>query len=167
MDAIVAVYSDWGIGDGGTQPVVLHADRAHFREATRGAAVIVGRKTMEDFPGGKPLKGRHNIVVTRQDIAVEGAEVAHSAAEAAALAEQYERCFVIGGASVFRQFFPYLDRVLVTKIALAPPSDSYFPDLDADPAWECAEEGDEMEEDGVRYRFCTYRRVSPSEKPGA
>ena len=55
MDAIVAVYSDWGIGAGGTQPVVLHADRAHFRALTDGAAVIVGRATLADFPGGRPL----------------------------------------------------------------------------------------------------------------
>ena len=82
MDAIVAVYSDWGIGASGTQPVVLHADRAHFREHTAGAAVIVGRKTMEDFPGGRPLRGRHNIVVTRQNVTVDGAEVAHTTAEA-------------------------------------------------------------------------------------
>ncbi|MEI3101807.1 MAG: dihydrofolate reductase [Oscillospiraceae bacterium] len=73
MEAIVAVYSDWGIGSGGTQPVVLKADRARFKELTMGAAVIVGRKTLEDFPGGKPLKGRHNIVVSRQKLEIEGA----------------------------------------------------------------------------------------------
>ena len=158
MDAIVAVYSDWGIGESGTQPVVLRADRARFREKTRGAAVIVGRRTMEDFPGGKPLKGRSNIVVTRQDITIEGAEIAHSTEEALALAAKYESCYVIGGASVFRQFFPYLDRVELTKIEFAPPSDSYFPDLDADPGWVCAERGPLQEEDGVRFRFCTYER---------
>ena len=102
MEAIVAVYSDWGIGSGGTQPVVLKADRAHFKELTDGAAVIVGRKTLGDFPGGRPLKGRHNIVVTRQDIEVAGAQVAHSTGEALALAAEYERCLVIGGASVYK-----------------------------------------------------------------
>ena len=158
MEAIVAVYADWGIGARGTQPVVLHADRAHFRALTRGAAVIVGRKTMEDFPGGRPLKGRSNIVVTRQAITIEGAEVAHTTDEALTLAKAYERCLVIGGASVFRQFFPYLDRVYVTQIELSPPSDSYFPDLDADPAWFCAASEPWQEEDGVRYRFCTYER---------
>ena len=158
MDAIVAVYSDWGIGESGTQPVVLRADRAHFRERTQGAAVIVGRRTMEDFPGGRPHKGRHNIVVTRPNIAIEGAETAHSTEEALALAAKYESCYVIGGASVFRQFFPYLDRVEITKIELAPPSDSYFPDLDADPGWVCAEQGPLQEEDGIRFRFCTYER---------
>ena len=82
MDAIVAVYADWGIGDGGTQPLVLRADRAHFREKTRGAAVIVGRRTLGDFPGGKPLKGRRNLVVSRQDIVIPEAEVVHSTVEA-------------------------------------------------------------------------------------
>ena len=86
MEAIVAVYSDWGIGSGGTQPVVLKADRAHFKELTMGAAVIVGRKTLGDFPGGRPLKGRHNIVVSRQELEIEGAELVHSTEEALAAA---------------------------------------------------------------------------------
>ena len=158
MDAIVAVYSDWGIGARGTQPVVLGADRAHFREKTRGAAVIVGRKTMEDFPGGRPLKGRNNIVVTRRSVDIEGAEVANSTDEALGLAAKYEKCFVIGGESVFRQFFPYIDRVYVTKLGAAPPSDSFFPDLDSDGGWLCCEEGPEEEEAGIKYRFCTYVR---------
>ena len=156
MEAIVAVYSDWGIGVKGTQPVVLKADRAHFRELTAGAAVIVGRKTMEDFPGGRPLKGRHNIVVTRQQIEIEGAEVVNSTQAALEAAERQGRTLVIGGASVFRQFFPALDRVHVTKIDLAPVSDSFFPDLDADPAWVCAEESAPQTENGISYRFCTY-----------
>ena len=158
MEAVVAVYSDWGIGSNGTQPVVLKADRKHFSEVTKGAAVIVGRKTLGDFPGGKPLKNRSNIVVTRQEITVEGAEVAHSTQEALDLAAKYDRCLVIGGASIYRQFYPYLRKVHLTKIQLAPPSDSYFPDLDADPAWHCVEEGEPQEENGVVYRFCTYER---------
>ena len=147
MDAIVAVYSDWGIGDGGTQPVVLHADRVHFRQVTEGAAVIVGRKTLSDFPGGRPLKGRYNIVVTRQDIQIEGAQVVHSTEEALAAAAEYPRCLVIGGASVYKQFYPHLSRVYLTKIELTPHSDSFFPDLDADPAWACTEAGEWLQED--------------------
>lgn len=158
MDAIVAVYSDWGIGDGGTQPVVLHADRVHFRQVTEGAAVIVGRKTLSDFPGGRPLKGRYNIVVTRQDIQIEGAQVVHSTEEALAAAAKYPRCLVIGGASVYKQFYPHLSRVYLTKIELTPHSDSFFPDLDADPAWACTEAGEWLQEDGLRYCFCTYER---------
>ena len=157
MEAIVAVNADWGIGRDGTQSVVLKADRAHFRELTAGAAVIVGRRTLEDFPGGRPLKGRHNIVITRQAIEIEGAEVVHSTEEALAAAARWPRCLVIGGASVYRQFFPWLDVVHVTKIDLAPESDSYFPNLDELEGWRC-EAGDWQEEDGLRYCFCTYRK---------
>ena len=130
MEAIVAVYSDWGIGSGGTQPVVLKADRAHFKELTMGAAVIVGRKTLEDFPGGKPLKGRHNIVVSRQKLEIEGAELVHSAEEALAAAARQERCLVIGGESVYRMMLPHCDTVYVTKIDRAFQADTFFPDLD-------------------------------------
>ncbi len=158
MEAIVAVYSDWGIGSGGTQPVVLKADRTHFKELTDGAAVIVGRKTLGDFPGGRPLKGRHNIVVTRQDIEVAGAQVAHSTGEALTLAAEYERCLVIGGASVYRQFMPYLDTVHITKIDLAPQSDSYFENLDSSPDWDRIDEERWQSEGDIRYCFVTYKR---------
>ena len=157
MEAIVAVYSDWGIGCDGTQPVVVRADRKHFRAVTGSAAVIVGRKTLADFPGGKPLPGRHNIVLTRQEIEVEGAEVVHTPAEAVAAAEAHGRCFVIGGASVYRELYPWLTRVYVTHIDARPDSDSFFPDLNAD-GWTVAEAGPWQEEDGLRYRFCTYER---------
>jgi len=160
MDAIVAVYSDWGIGSKGTQPVVLKADRAHFRELTAGAAVIVGRKTLEDFPGGRPLKGRFNIVITAQDLEVPGAVVVHSIEEAISEAGRHETCLVLGGAGVFRQFFPYMDRVYLTQIDLAPESDSFFPDLSRQPDWVCSEEQPWQEENGIRYRFCTYERVA-------
>lgn len=158
MEAIVAVYADWGIGAHGTQPVVLKADRAHFRSMTEGAAVIVGRRTLEDFPGGKPLKNRSNIVVTRQNISVEGAQVAHSVEQALRLAGAYPRCLVIGGASVYRDFFPYVDTVHITKIDLAPESDSFFPNLDMLPGWVCVEAEPWQEEDGIKYCFCTYRK---------
>lgn len=158
MDAIVAVYSDWGIGDGGTQPVVLKADRRHFRSLTDGSAVIVGRKTLADFPGGKPLANRFNIVVSRQGINVDGALVVHSTGEALDAAEDFEQCFVIGGASIYMQFFNYLERVYVTKIDTEPQSDSFFPNLDRNPEWECVSQEPWEEEDGIRYCFCTYEK---------
>ena len=158
MDAIVAVYSDWGIGDGGTQPVVLKADRRHFRSLTDGSAVIVGRKTLADFPGGKPLANRFNIVVSRQGINVDGALVVHSTGEALDAAEDFEQCFVIGGASVYMQFFNYLERVYVTKIDTEPQSDSFFPNLDRNPEWDCVSQEPWEEEDGIRYCFCTYEK---------
>ena len=90
MDAIVAVYADWGIGAKGTQPLVIPADRRRFRALTMGAAVIVGRRTLDDFPGGRPLPGRENLVLTRQNITIEGAQVVHSPAGAVAAAARYD-----------------------------------------------------------------------------
>ena len=158
LEAIVAVYGDWGIGAAGTQPVVLKADRRHFRELTAGAAVLVGRRTLADFPGGKPLKGRRNLVLSRSLAAVEGAEVFQSPAEALAALGEGERCLVIGGASVYLAMLPHIDRIYATKIELTPHSDTFFPDLDRDPAFVCVEEGELREEDGVAFRFCVYER---------
>lgn len=159
LDAIVAAYADWGIGAHGTQPVVIHADRRRFRGLTEGGAVIVGRKTLADFPGGRPLKNRANIVLTRQNLFIEGAAVAGSVGEALRLAAPHSRIFVIGGESVYKAFLPHIGRVFVTKIASMPHSDVFFPDLDADPAWRVAEAGEAAEENGVCYRFLTYERV--------
>lgn len=159
MDAIVAVNDDWGIGADGTQSFVLKADRKFFSEMTKGCAVIVGRHTMEDFPGGRPLKNRPNIVVTRSAFEVEGAELVHSTEEALAAAAKYDRVMVIGGASVYMQFFPYIERVYVTKIDAHAESTAYFPNLDRNPDFACEYVGEEQEENGIRFRFCTYKRV--------
>ena len=158
MEAVVAVYSHWGIGCCGTQPVVVPEDRKHFQKLTSGAAVIVGRKTLADFPGGRPLKNRVNIVLTGQNNQIEGAIVVHSAEEALAEAEKYEKAFVIGGESVYRQLFDATDRVWVTKIEAQPACDAFFPNLDADPAWRVADPGEEREHQGLRYRFMLYER---------
>lgn len=157
MDAIVAVYSDWGIGAGGTQPVVLKADRQHFVELTRGRTVIVGRRTLADFPGGRPLRGRRNIVLTRGDTAIDGAELAHSAAEA------YEMsgadAMVLGGQSVFRDMMPYIDRVFVTRINCRPRSDSFFEDLDMSSDWRITDQSEALREGDIEYSFICYERI--------
>ena len=159
MDAIVAVYSDWGIGADGTQPIVLRADRQRFVELTRGRTVIVGRRTLADFPGGRPLKGRRNIIITRQDIAVEGAETAHGVQEAVRLCGG--DAIILGGQSVFREFMPLTDRVFVTKIMCCPQSDSYFENLDESPEWRVADQGEALREGDIEYRFMCYERIRP------
>lgn len=159
LEAIVAVYADWGIGADGTQPLTLKADRRHFKALTDGAAVIVGRKTLSDFPGGKPLKHRANIVLTRQSLAIEGAVIVHSVGEALAEAAKYERAFVIGGESVYNAFLPHIHRVYLTKIDSAPHSDAFFPNLDVDSAWYAADPGAVEEEDGVPFRLMVYERT--------
>ena len=158
MELIVAVFDDWGIGKDGTQQVALSADRKFFRETTRGAMVIAGRKTVADFPGQKPLPGRVNVVLTRSCTEFPGFTVCASAEEAAKLAESAPRAMVIGGGSIYRQMLPMCDTAYVTKIHLTPESDTYFPDLDQDPDWVLDSILQSGEEDGIAYDMCLYRR---------
>ena len=158
MDIIVAVYDDWGIGCCGTQPVTLSADRVFFRETTKGATVIVGRKTLADFPGGRPLPKRVNLVLSRSAEEIEGVTVCRSPEEAAEKSKDAERVFVIGGGSVYRQMLPMCDRAYVTKVHACPASDTFFPNLDDDPRWELAEVLQSGEENGILYEMCLYKR---------
>ena len=159
MELIVAVYDDWGIGCCGTQPVALSADRKFFREQTRGAMVIVGRKTLGDFPGGKPLPNRVNVVLTRGSVDMEGVVVCHSPEEAVELAKTADRAMVIGGGSVYRQMLPFCDTAIITKVHTTTPCDTYFPNLDEDPQWKLAEVLMSGEESGIGYEMCLYKRV--------
>ena len=156
MELIVAVYDDWGIGRDGTQPVALTADRKFFRERTKGSMVIVGRRTIEDFPGQKPLPNRVNVALTRQDMDIPGFTVVHSPEEAVALANNAERAFVIGGGSIYRQMLPLCQKAYVTKVYACPQSDTYFPDLDADSDWILQEILQSGEENGIKYEMCLY-----------
>lgn len=162
MDLIVAVYDDWGIGRDGTQPIAVSADRKFFRETTKGAMVIVGRKTLADFPGGKPLPKRVNVVLTRSAMERDDVLVCHSPEEALALAKGAERAFVIGGGSVYRQMLPDCDRAYVTKVHATPESDTFFPDLDASSDWTMAEILQSGEENGIAYEMCLYVRKYPN-----
>ena len=159
MELIVAVYDDWGIGKDGTQPVALSADRKFFRETTRGAMVIVGRRTIADFPGQKPLPGRVNVALTRSGTEIPGFTVCASPEEAAQLAKTADRAMVIGGGSIYRQMLPLCDTAYVTKVHCKPESDTFFPDLDADPQWQLEQVLQSGEEDGVSYEMCLYRRI--------
>lgn len=158
MNLIVAVYEDWGIGRDGTQPVALSADRKFFRETTRGAMVIVGRRTIEDFPGQKPLPGRHNVALTRGEGEIPGFTVCHSSEEAAELAKQAKTAFVIGGGSIYRQMLPYCDTAYVTKVYCNPGSDTFFPNLEEDKNWYLAETLQSGEENGISYEMLLYKR---------
>ena len=158
MDLIVAVYDDWGIGKDGTQPIALSTDRKFFRETTRGAMVIVGRRTIEDFPGKKPLPGRVNVALTRSDTELPGFTVVHSPEEAAELAKDAEKAMVIGGGTIYHQMLPLCDRAYVTKVHVTPESDTFFPNLDEDKNWELAEVLQSGEEDDISYEMCLYKR---------
>ena len=158
MELIVAVYDDWGIGRDCTQPVALSVDRKFFRETTKGAMVIVGRRTIADFPGQKPLPGRVNVALTRQKMEIPGFTVVNSPEAAVELAKSAERAMVIGGGSVYRQMLPFCDTAYITKVHCTIDSDTYFPNLDADPQWELKEVLLSGEENGIGYEMCLYCR---------
>jgi dihydrofolate reductase len=164
MNLIVAVDNNWGIGLNGTQTVVLPEDRRHFRELTDGATVIVGRKTLQDFPGSQPLPGRNNIVLSANaDLKIDGANVAHSLDELFVMIENFppDKVFVIGGDSVFRMLLPYCTYAYVTKIDASPEADVFFPDLDSLDNWVLDQEGEPKEYGGVRYVFVRYKNNAP------
>lgn len=163
MKLIVAVYDHWGIGRNGTQPIALTADRKFFREQTKGALVIAGRKTIEDFPGKKPLPGRVNICLTRGNGDFPGFTVCHTPEEALALAREGVNAFVIGGGSIYRQFMPFCDTAIVTRVHCSPECDTFFPDLDRAPDWYIAENLLSGEENGIGYEMIVYKRTGKAE----
>ena len=160
MELIVAVYDDWGIGKDGTQPVALSVDRKFFRETTRGAAVIVGRRTVEDFPGQKPLPGRRNILLSRSTAFLPGFEVCASVEDAVRATAEAERVMVIGGGSIYKQMLPLCDQAYVTKVYTDPGSDTWFPNLDLDPDWALDAVLQSGEENSIAYEMCLYKRIN-------
>ena len=158
MELIVAVYDDWGIGCCGTQPIALSADRKFFREMTKGAMVIAGRRTIADFPGQKPLPGRINVALTRTMQEIPGFTVCTSPEEAAELAKTADRAMVIGGGSIYKQMLPYCDTAYITKVHVAPESDTVFPNLDEMDDWYIAETLMSGEEHGIAYEMLRYQR---------
>ena len=157
MNVIVAVDENWAIGKDGDQLCYIPADLKRFQKLTTGHPVLLGRKTLATFPGGRPLKNRRNLILSsQQDFAPEGGEVFHTLEDALAAAPA--DTFVIGGESVYRQALDRCDTAYVTKIQKAFPADRYFPDLDADPAWIIAETEGPYEHEGLTYFYVTYRR---------
>ena len=158
MDVIAAVDQNWAIGKGGDQLCYLPADLKRFRALTTGHPVILGRKTLATFPGGRPLKNRRNLILSRDPaFAPEGAEVFREldSLRAAAPADS----FVIGGESVYRALLGWCGTAYITKIGRAwEGADAFFPNLDDDPAWFVAEEGEPLEHQGIPFRYVTYKR---------
>lgn len=157
MHLIVAVDKNWAIGKNGDQLIYIPEDLKHFKALTTGHPVILGRKTMATFPGGRPLKGRRNLILSRDPaFAPEGGEVYPSLKQLVASAPADS--FVVGGASVYAALLPYCDTAHITRIDAVFPADKFFPDLDADPAWQVQDVSDPMEHDGLSFRYYTYIR---------
>lgn len=158
MELIVAVDRNWAIGNQGDQLFYIPADLKRFRALTMGRPVILGRKTLATFPGGRPLKGRENLILSRNpDFRPEGAAVYSNLDSLLAAAPADS--MVIGGESVYRALLPYCHTAHVTQIDAAPPADTFFPNLDEDPAWLVTETSEWMEHEGLPFRYVTYQRI--------
>ena len=156
MTAIVCVSQNWGIGREGALLFHISADLKRFKSLTVGRTVILGRKTLDTFPGGRPLKDRRNIVLTRRERSIPGAEIVHSFDEAIALGG--DDALVIGGASVYMALLARCDRVYVTKVDADPDADSFFPNLDDNPDWHIDSESEVFEENGLKFQYVDYVR---------
>ena len=157
MNLIVAVDQNWAIGKGGNQLIYIPEDLKRFRTVTMGHPLILGRKTLATFPGGRPLKGRRNLILSRNpEFAPDGAEVYPDLETL--LANAAEDAFVIGGESVYRCLLDQCKEAYVTKIHRAYPADCWFPNLDEHPDWVLTEESEPLEYDGVVFHYANYHR---------
>lgn len=161
MNVIVAVDNNWAIGNKNELLIRIPNDHKHFREETTGKVVVLGRKTLETFPQGLPLKNRTNIILSKdRNYKVKDAIVVHSVEELLEELKNYrdEDIYIIGGDSVYRQMLPFCDVAHITKIDHEYEADAYFPNLDQSGEWEITAESDEQTYFDIPYQFLKYER---------
>lgn len=161
MNMIAAVDSKWAIGNKNKLLISIPADMKMFRQETMGKVVVMGRKTLESFPGQKPLPKRTNIVLTaKKDYNAGDAVVVHSIDELMEELKKYDTndIYIIGGETIYRQMLPYADVCHITKIDREYEADAYFPNLDMDEEWEITAESDEQVYFDTTYAFVKYER---------
>ena len=162
MNLIVAADKNWGIGKDNKLLVSIPSDMKFFRQTTTGKVVVMGRKTLESFPNGQPLKNRVNIVLTSdKNYKVKDAIVVHDLDELHKELEQYnsEDVYVIGGESIYRQLLDECDVAHITKIDYAYDADAYFPNLDEKEEWQITQDSDEQTYFDLEYYFLKYERI--------
>lgn len=166
MNLIVAVDGQWGIGCSGKLLDIIPADMKYFKAKTIGKIVVMGRKTFESLPGGKPLSDRINIVLSRGGkINAEGIIMCNSLGELFSLLSKHssEDVFVIGGEAVYQQLLPYCSKAYVTKIDKIYMPDTYFPNLDKEAEWQCIETGMLQSNQDVTFKFTIYQNKNVRE----
>ena len=161
MNLIVAADKNWGIGKDNKLLVSIPSDMKFFRQETMGKVVVMGRKTLESFPNGLPLKNRTNVVLTSdKNYQVKDAVIVHSIGEVLEELKKYDddEIYVIGGGKVYEELLPYCDVAHVTKIDFAFEADTHFPNLDEDTEWEITAASDEQTYFDLEYTFVKYER---------
>nr|APO28803.1 Dihydrofolate reductase [uncultured bacterium] len=162
MNIIANVSKNWAIGKNGSLLFHISADMKFFKEHTSGNIVVMGRKTLDSLPGGRPLPNRTNIVITRnEEFSRSNVMVCHSMDELRSLLSGYESgsIYVLGGESLYRDLLPLCDTAYITKVDKdVPDADAFMPDLDNDPGWAIDEVSERFESNGLEYIFVTYKR---------
>ena len=156
MNLIVAVDENWAIGNKNELLISIPADHKFFRQETTGKVVVLGRKTLETFPQGLPLKNRTNVIMsTNKAYQVKDAVVVHDVEELLEELKKYdtEDIYIVGGESVYRQMLPYCDVAHVTKIDHAYAADAYLPNLDQMPEWQITADSEEQTNFDITYHF--------------
>lgn len=164
MNFIAAVDDNWGIGNKGRLLARISDDQKNFRRITMGHVVVLGRKTLEEFPGGRPLKGRTNIILSTDiNYQVEGAVVVHSEEELKHELKRYESddIFIIGGQSVYRLMIRYCKTAYITKIHKTYEADAHIINLDEACGWSVAEKTGSGEENGTEFDYFIYENETP------
>ena len=161
MNIIAAVDANWAIGYRNELLVRIPNDQKWFQKVTTGKVVVMGRKTMETFPNGMPLKNRTNIVLTNdRTLRVKDAELVYGVEEFFEKLKKYDTndVYVIGGESVYEELLPYCDTAYITKIDYTYQADRYFPNLDKDADWSIESESEEQTYFDLEYYFVKYVR---------
>ena len=147
MKLIASADKNWGIGFKNKLLVSIPTDMKFFRQTTTGKVVVMGRKTLESFPNGLPLKNRTNIVLTgNKDYRVKDAVIVHTLEELQEELKRYQSddIYVIGGERIYRQLLPLCDTAYITRIDHAFQADTFLPNLDELEDWKMTEEGEEQ-----------------------
>lgn len=166
MKLIAAVDQNWAIGNRDDLLVHIPEDQKNFRRITTGNVVVLGRKTLSGFPGGRPLKDRLNVILTKNpDFEAGDAVIVRSQEELFEQLKKYpsNEVYVIGGGTLYKMLEPYCDEAIITKIDYSYQADTYFPNLDEKGNWELVEEGEEQTYFDLIYHFDTYRNKTPKE----
>ena len=167
MNLIAAADENWGIGKNGGLLAHISGDMKYFRETTKGKIVVMGRKTLESFPGGKPLKNRVNIVLTGNKVFVpEDVVICHSVEETLEKLKEYpkEDVFIIGGGMIYKAFLPWCEKAYITHVYHTFEADTYLPDLEKQAGWKLTSVSDrytnepEGEQPAMDYEFRIYER---------
>ena len=161
MNLIVAVDKNWGIGYQNKLLNSIPEDMKYFRETTTGKVVVMGRKTLESFPGKKPLKNRVNIVLTGdKNYSVDGAVIVHDMEELHEELKKYDSkdIYVIGGESIYKQLLDECDVAHITKIDFAYEADAWFPNLDEKEEWVVTADSEEQTYFDLEYYFYKYEK---------